>query len=106
MSLLTAMLLISVIGLATYGMRSIPILLLADRELPPIVAVALRNVAPAVLAALVVTLIASPDESNFGVSIPEIAGLVVGGAIAWKTRNLIFTLGTGMAVFWLLLWLA
>lgn len=93
------------LGLVTYAFRAGPILALADRDLPQIVVVALRNVGPAVLAALVVTLVADPDAVNSGVTVPEVAGLVAGALTAWRFKNMMITLAAGMIVFWLLLWL-
>ncbi len=91
------------VGLATYVMRAGLILVLADRELPEPLTRALRYVAPAVLSALVVSLIADPDAQNSGISIAELAGLVIAVPVAWKSKNLLVTLCAGMVVFWVLL---
>ncbi len=103
MSWLSAFLLVMVVGSITYVMRAGLILALADRDIPPIVARALRYVAPAVLSALVVSLIADPDAPNVGISFPEIAGLLAAGPIAWFSKNLLLTVFGGMSVFWILL---
>lgn len=91
------------VGAVTYAMRAGLILALADAELPAPLIRALRYVAPSVLAALTVTLVANPDAANRGVSLPEIIGLAVAGPVAWKTKNLAITLVVGMAAFWLAL---
>ena len=91
------------VGLATYVMRAGLILALADRELPEPVTRALRYVAPAVLSALVVSLIADPEAVNNGISIAEAVGLSVAAIVAWKSKNLVVTLAGGMTVFWILL---
>ncbi len=103
MSITTSLFAVLVVGAITYGMRAGLILALADAELPTPLLRALRYVAPAVLAALTVSLIANPAAANRGISLAEIAGIVVAVPMAWKTKNLIATLGAGMAVFWVVL---
>jgi len=53
-----------------------------------------------VLASLVIALLID-EGGSVGLGAPEIAGLTTGGAVAYKTRNHIFTLLAGMAAFWL-----
>ncbi|MEZ5375552.1 MAG: AzlD domain-containing protein [Acidimicrobiales bacterium] len=103
MSSITALALVLVVGAITYAMRAGLILALADREIPTIVTRALRNVAPAVLSTLVISLIANPDAPNVGISLPEVAGVVVAGPVAWYSKNLLVTMAAGMVVFWVLL---
>ncbi len=91
---------IVVVGLITYASRAGLVVALADRTLSPKVQRALRNVGPAVLSALVVTLLAG-SEGIDGVELPEVAAVVVGAAAAWKTRNLIATIVAGMATLWI-----
>jgi branched-subunit amino acid transport protein len=88
------------VGLGTYASRAVFIIALANREIPPTVLKALQYVAPAVLSALIVALLIDSD-GNVAVGLPEAAGLVVGGAVAYKTRNHILTLVAGMTMFWL-----
>jgi branched-subunit amino acid transport protein len=89
-----------IVGLGTYASRSVFILALANRRIPDPVLVALQFVAPAVLAALIVALLIDSD-GNVAVGVPEAAAFLVGGAVAWRTRNHIYTLLAGMGVFWL-----
>lgn len=103
MSALTTVVAVLVLGAATYAMRGGLILVLADRSLPPMATRSLRNVAPAVLSALVVTLVADPDAARWGIEVAEVVGILIGGVVAWRTRNLLAALASGMAVFWLLL---
>ncbi len=102
MKLLTAILLLAGVTIVTYLTRAGMILALADRTLPEPVIRALRNVGPAVLAALVVTLIANPDEPNQGLELAEVAGAVATVALTFRFRNLIPGLTAGMIVFWLI----
>lgn len=97
---MTAFLAGVVVGIGTYVFRSLFILALARRRIPESVLTALQYVAPAVLSALVVSLLVDAD-GNVAVGIPELAAFVVGGGVAFKTRSHIFTLFAGMAVYWL-----
>ena len=97
---MTDFLAIVAVGIGTYLSRGIFILALANKEIPAPVLVALQFVAPAVLGALIVALLIDSD-GNIAIGIPEVSAFVVGGAVAYKTRNHILTLVAGMGVFWL-----
>ena len=97
---MTTFLAILVTGLGTYLSRSIFILSLANRRIPPLVRAALEYVAPAVLGALVVTMLITP-EGKVTLGYAEVMALVTAGAVASRTRNHILTLVAGMAVFWI-----
>jgi branched-subunit amino acid transport protein len=98
-----ALALVVAVGLGTYAMRAGLIVALSGRTLPPLVSRALRHVGPAVLAALVVSFAAGGTDAG-GISAPELAALGAAGAVAWWRRNLVLTLGVGMAVLWLGTW--
>jgi branched-subunit amino acid transport protein len=103
MSIGTGLAVVFGVGAITYLMRAGLILALAGRTLPAWFMKALRYVAPSVLAALVVSLVADPDQANTGLSLAEVAGLVVAGAVIWRFRNLMVALAAGMTAFWLVL---
>jgi branched-subunit amino acid transport protein len=105
MSLGTAAIMVAVIALGTYLLRAAPMLLLADRRLPIPVQRALRNVGPAVLAALVAVTVAAGNESG-QVPWAEMLALAAAGLVAWWRRNLIWSLAAGMGTFWITLLLA
>lgn len=92
------------VGVLTYASRAGPILLLADRTMPYGVQRALRYVGPAVLSALVVSLIAGGGGVS-GVDPEEVAAVAAGCLVAARTKNLIAALAAGMGVLWLTLWL-
>lgn len=92
---------ILIVGIGTYIFRAAFIVGFAERELSPSLVRALEFVGPAVLSALVVALLVG-DSGGVEVGVPEVAGLVAGGVVGWRTRNLIYTVLSGMAVFWLL----
>jgi branched-subunit amino acid transport protein len=102
MSSLAAITAVLTVGLLTYASRAGLIVALADRALPAELLRALRFVGPAVLSALVVSLLAE-GEGVSGIDLEEVAAIVAGGVVAWRTRNLIASLVVGMAVLWLLL---
>lgn len=104
MSVGTALTLTLVIAVGTYLLRAGPALLLADRELPEAVRLALRNVGPAVLAALVVVSVATTGgDGGVEVEVPEVVALVVAGLVAWRWRNLIWSGAAGMTALWVTL---
>lgn len=88
-----------VVGIGTYLSRAVFILALAKKRIPDGVLLALQFVAPAVLASLVIALLIN-DDGSVALGAPELAGLVVGGGVAYRTRNHILTLLAGMVVFW------
>jgi branched-subunit amino acid transport protein len=101
MTVIVSVILVAVVATGTYLSRAGMILLLAGRNLPEAVLRALRYVGPAVLAALVVTFVADPDQANRGVTAAEIAGLVASAWTQYRWKSLGLTLAVGMAVFWL-----
>ena len=90
-------------GLGTYGMRALFIVILADRAFPPLAMRALEYVAPAVMGALVVSMLTTANgEVSLGAA--ELGGLICAAVVAARTRNHIVALLAAMAVFWLLAW--
>lgn len=88
------------VGIGTYVLRSLFILVLAKRHIPDRVLVALQFVAPAVLGSLVIAVLIDAD-GRVAIGIPEFAALATGVVVAFKIRNHILTLVVGMAVFWI-----
>ncbi|TVR88219.1 MAG: AzlD domain-containing protein [Trueperaceae bacterium] len=97
----------TIVGMAlvTFALRG-SFLLAADRTtLRPLVQRALRYVPPAVLAAIVAPALAQPSGAAIGpFDLRLIAGLVA-GLVAWRTRGILATFGTGMLTLWGLTWL-
>lgn len=87
-------------GAGTYFSRSIFILALANRRIPPSVRRSLDFVGPSVLGALIVTMLTTPDGS-VALGLAEFCALVCSAAVALKSRNHIYTLVAGMGVYWL-----
>lgn len=91
-----------VLGIGTYLSRSSFILLFANRTVPPRVAGALRNVGPAVLGSLVGAILVGEAGMAGLAPSPEVIALAVSVIVAWRTRNMTWTLAAGMAVVWTL----
>jgi branched-subunit amino acid transport protein len=91
-------------GIGSYFMRVFFIFALARYQFPPIMLQALEYVAPTVMAALVVSLLTTPNGELIA-GVPEIVGLV-GTAVAAKVSgNHILALLTGMMTYWLIGWI-
>lgn len=87
-------------ALATYLTRFTMVAALGHSTDPPLLRQWLRYIPPAVLAALVVPATLAPQGH---VEIGLRAWSVLAGAIvAWRTRNVLWTIVGGMAAFWLL----
>ncbi len=81
-----------------------PVLALVSRmELHPLLLDAMRYIPPAVLAAMIVPALLMPRGAPIeltwrnGYLVAGIAAALIG----WRTRNLLLTIGLGMAIFWL-----
>ena len=96
---MTELVAVFVVGLGTYVSHAVFIIALANREIPPTILRSLQYVAPAVLSALIVALLIDGD-GNIALGLPESAGLIAGGSVAYKTRNHILTLLVGMTTYW------
>jgi branched-subunit amino acid transport protein len=90
-----------IVGVGTYATRASFVVGLAKRDLPAPVTRALRNVGPAVLASLVGSLLVG--DTGLGGLAPsrEMAALALAGLVAWRSRNVIWTLLTGMCAIWI-----
>jgi len=89
-----------ILGMAavTYLPRVVPLALLANRPLPPILQAWLSLLPPALMAALVAQAVlvrgGAPDVS---LANPFLVPAVVSMAVAWRTRSLGLTVLAGMA---------
>ncbi len=91
----------------TFAIRFSFIGLQGEREFPLSLKKALRFVPASVLAAIVWPAVFAPHRQmhlspdNF-----QIYAALAAAAVAWKTRNILATLATGMGLLWLLQWVA
>lgn len=100
---MTLWLIIIGMGIVTYAIRLSLIVLLGRVEVPPLVQQALRFVPPAVLSAIVFPELLQPGgtlDISFG-NARLFAG-VLAALVAWRTKNVLLTIGVGMAALWIL----
>lgn len=92
-----------VLGLSagTLLMRASLAAILGDVVIPPRLEQALRLVAPAVLAGVVVQGLIL-DGGGFQTAVSWYVAAVVAAGVAWKTRSIPWTLAAGMTAVWIL----
>lgn len=93
------LLIFAAMGLATYFTRYTMIATLG-REVPSLLRRWLRHVPVAVLAALVAPAALAP-QGRLEIGLHAWA-VLAGAAVVWRTRNVLWTILSGMAAFWLL----
>jgi branched-subunit amino acid transport protein len=102
-----------VIGMAlvTFAARYPVLVTVSKTTMPPSLTAALKFIPPAVLTAIILPALLAPtgDKLNFSpINDYLVAGLIT-MLVAWRTKNLLLTLGVGMAALWgwrlLLAWL-
>jgi len=96
-------LLLICMGLVTYAIRLSMIGLIGRVNLPSVVQWALCLVPPAVLSAIIFTELLMPKgtlDLSFG-NLRLLAGALA-AAVAWRTRNVLLTIGVGMVALWVL----
>jgi branched-subunit amino acid transport protein len=94
---------IILMGVVTYGLRLSLIALLGRFEVPPLINRGLRFVPPAVLSAIILPELVQPaGQLNLSLgNIRLLAGLLA-VLVAWRTRNVLLTVGAGMVGLWIL----
>jgi branched-subunit amino acid transport protein len=94
-------------GLVTVCERLSFILVFGKRDMPSWLMRGLRYVPPAALSALVFPAILRPDGvMDLSLGNHRILAALAAALVAWKFKNLLWTILTGMGVLWLLGWLA
>jgi branched-subunit amino acid transport protein len=92
---------IAVAGLLTFATRLSFIAILHRVEMPPILKRALRYVPPAVLSAIVFTEVLVRDgKTDLGPGNFRLLAGAIAALVAWRTRNVLLTIATGMAALW------
>lgn len=95
------------VGLLTYGMRLSLILLIDRFTMPVIVQRALRYVPPAVLTAIIFPELFLPaGQLELSLHNERLIAGAVAAIVAWRTRNVLLTIGAGMVVLLILVRLA
>ncbi len=90
-------------GIVTFGIRLVPIVLLGRIEIPLVVQQALRFVPPAVLTAIVVPeLLYHGNQVDLSLSNLRLLAGLIAIVVAWRTKNALLTIGSGMIALWVL----
>jgi len=99
---LTIWLLIFAVGAVTYTARVSFIALFARREMPPLLARALKHVPVAMVTAIVVPAVVfmTPGELRLDPGNAKLIAALVGGAVAWWRQSAVLTIAVGMIVLW------
>jgi branched-subunit amino acid transport protein len=91
------------IGLGTFLLRFSFIYLFGKVEMPDWLKRALRYVPVSVLAALVLPALTSPTGSlDLSLGNARLLAGLGGALVAWKTRNVLWTIIVGMVLLWVL----
>lgn len=96
---MTAFVAILLAGVGTYFLRGIFILTLAERRFPPLVLRTLEYVSPAVMGALIVSMLITPS-GTVTLGAAELGGLATAALVANRTRNHIYALLSAMTAYW------
>ena len=100
---LTIWLVILAVGVLNYAARLSFIAFFARRDIPPLLARALRHGPAAMLTAIVVPAIVftPPGALNLALSNHKLLAAAAAGVVAWRWQNTVLTMGVGMSVLWL-----
>jgi len=99
---LTIWLVIFAVGAITYASRLSFIAFFARREMPPLLAGALKHVPVAMVTAIVVPAIvfASPGVLALDPGNAKLVAALVAGGVAWWRQSAVLTIAVGMIVLW------
>jgi|SRR5579859_5370462 len=94
---------IILMGAVTYGLRLSLIALLGRFDVPPLVTRGLRFVPPAVLSAIILPELVEPaGKLNLSLGNVRVLAGLLAMLVAWRTRNVLLTVGAGMVGLWIL----
>ncbi len=100
---MTLWLIIIGMGVVTYAIRLSPIVLLERVDIPPVVRRALRFVPPAVLSAIILPGLLRPGGTlDISLGNARLLAGALAAFVAWRTKNVLLTIGAGMAALWIL----
>ena len=91
-----------IVGALNYVSRLSFIAFFARREMPALLARALKFVPAAMLTALIVPMIATPAVAGSAGVTPRVVAAVVAALVAWRTRHEMAVIIAGMAALWVL----
>jgi branched-subunit amino acid transport protein len=91
-----------IVGALNYASRLSFIAFFARREMPALLARALKFVPAAMLTALIVPMIVAPPSASGAGLAPRVAAALIAAAIAGWRRSEVATIVAGMAALWAL----
>jgi branched-subunit amino acid transport protein len=93
-------------GLITFAIRITPIILLERFDLSDTIRQGLRFVPAAVLSAIIFPELLMPG-GTLDISLTNVRLLadLLAALVAWRTKNVLYTIAVGLVVLWLLQWL-
>jgi branched-subunit amino acid transport protein len=99
---LTIWLVIFAVGAITYASRLSFIAFFSRRDMPPLLARALKHVPVAMVTAIVVPAIvfAAPGVLALDPSNARLVAALVAGGVAWWRQSAVLTIAVGMIVLW------
>jgi branched-subunit amino acid transport protein len=97
---LTLWAVIVIVGALNYLSRLSFIAFFAQRQMPPLLARALRYVPAAMLTALVLPMVVVGTPSAATIASPRVIAALVAGVVGYFTHNTLATMSVGMAVLW------
>jgi branched-subunit amino acid transport protein len=90
-------------GIITFAIRLSLIALMGRVEVPPLIQRALRFVPPAVLSAIIFPeLLMRNGALDASLGNTRLLAGVLAALVAWRTKNVLLTIGVGMAALWIL----
>ena len=90
-------------GVVTYAIRLLPMMLLGCVEGRPLMRRALRFVPPAVLSALIFPELFLPGGTlDLSLGNPRLLAGALAALIAWRTKNALLAIAVGMMALWIL----
>jgi branched chain amino acid efflux pump len=93
---------ILLIGVLTFLIRFSFIWLFGNSKVNPTIQRLLQFVPPAVLTALILpSFVLTQDSSEFSMENPRMWAGIFASLVAWKTKNVMYTISTGLALLWL-----
>ena len=93
---------VAVVGLLNYLSRLSFIAIFARRQVPALLARAVRYVPAAMLTALVLPMVVVAPADSAHASLPRIVAAITAGVVAFFSHSTLATLGTGMGALWAL----
>jgi len=101
---LTIWLLVLAVGAITYTARISFIALFARRDMPPLLARALKHVPAAMLTAIVIPAVvfSAPGVLELAPSNLKLIAALAAAGVAWWRQSTMLTIAVGMAALWLL----